>query len=415
MALYEWKGNDLEPANKVTFKAEERVERHLRHALRDAPDVLEEELFIVAEEYSNWEESGRSIDLLALDAKGRLVVVELKRTMTGDHMDLQAVRYAAMVANMTFNQVVEAHKDYLVRRGEEGDAEERIRAYFGERDDEVDSSVPRILLASGNFSLELTTNVLWLNDNGLDITCVRLDLHRIGEDLYLSSSQVIPVPQAGDYQIRLRDKAKEQRTRGAKPEEFPGPDEFYHSIRSAPGEHQDEIKRLYDWAMTLRQDGVCSHFVTSFSARRDGYGLKPLLRCGKKGKRGRLITIFNPVRHKRPGGGTDTGRVWEICDQMAGSAKNEVIQACVEEGLNEATAQKQYGKWNSGGPPRIWVRRSRFEMYALDSIVPVERAMGHNIKEDNTVHGPFTDELLDALFEAHHEATRNIKAQGDDA
>ena len=69
------------------------------------PEHLEEGLFIVAEEFGNWQDSGRSIDLLAVDSENRLVVIELKRTQTGDHSELQAIRYAAMVANMTLEQV----------------------------------------------------------------------------------------------------------------------------------------------------------------------------------------------------------------------------------------------------------------------------------------------------------------------
>ena len=418
MALYEWNENSLEPATQVTFEDEQRPERDIQRALRDAPDVLEKGLLIVAEEYSNWEESWRSIDLLALDREGRLVVVELKRTLTGDHMDLQAVRYAAMVANMTFNQVVEAHQKYLLARNEDDDAAERIREHLGELGDEIDSSVPRILLASGNFSSELTTSVLWLNDNGLEIACVRLDLHRTSGGLYLTSSRVIPIPQASDYQVRIRDKKKEQRARapGLGVQEFEGPDKFRDSIRSAPKEHQAKLTKLYDWAMTLQKEGVCSHFVTTFSARRDGYGLKPLLRHGRKGQRGLLISIYNPARHQRPGDDTATGKVWAICDEMPGATRKEIIQACVEGGLNEATAQTQYGKWNSGGPPRIWVWKSEFEKFAPDSILPVQQEMGHEIGEGNKVKGPITDELLAAFFQAHQEASRNIiKAQGDDA
>jgi hypothetical protein len=41
-----------------------------------------------------------------------LVVVELKRTDDGGHMELQAVRYAAMVSSMTFDQLVGAHAHF---------------------------------------------------------------------------------------------------------------------------------------------------------------------------------------------------------------------------------------------------------------------------------------------------------------
>ena len=52
----------------TTFEAEQLQEANLQRLLRDQPDVLEEGLFIVAEEYGNWEDSNRRIDLLALDS-----------------------------------------------------------------------------------------------------------------------------------------------------------------------------------------------------------------------------------------------------------------------------------------------------------------------------------------------------------
>ena len=79
--------------------------RGLEHVLRDHIDVLGDDLLVIAEEYGEWEDARRRIDLLALDKQRRLVVIELKRTETGGHMELQAIRYAAMVSAMTFEQV----------------------------------------------------------------------------------------------------------------------------------------------------------------------------------------------------------------------------------------------------------------------------------------------------------------------
>ena len=53
---------------------------------------------VLAEEFGEWEASRRRIDLLVLDKDANLVVVELKRTDDGGHMELQALRYAAMVS-----------------------------------------------------------------------------------------------------------------------------------------------------------------------------------------------------------------------------------------------------------------------------------------------------------------------------
>ena len=64
---------------------------NLQRMLSVQPDVLEVGLFILADEYGDWVEANRRIDLLALDNKGRLVVVELKRSDWDDsHMELQS-------------------------------------------------------------------------------------------------------------------------------------------------------------------------------------------------------------------------------------------------------------------------------------------------------------------------------------
>ncbi|AIM40612.1 hypothetical protein [Vibrio phage VpKK5] len=52
----------------------------------------------------------------------------------------------------------------------------------------------------------------------------------------------------------------------------------------------------------------------------------------------------------RPKAGTATGKVWEIADGLYKAAgnvpeRNDVVAACVAEGINPATASTQFGKW----------------------------------------------------------------------
>lgn len=52
----------------------------------------------------------------------------------------------------------------------------------------------------------------------------------------------------------------------------------------------------------------------------------------------------------RPGKGTATGIVWDVCDELTTELgrqpeRKEVIAKCEHEGINKATASTQYGKW----------------------------------------------------------------------
>ena len=105
-----------------------------------------------------------------------------------------------MVANMTLDQAVDAHQGYMDIRGIEGEAESRIRDHLGAYDEDISISTrnPRIILASANFSTELTTSVLWLSDVGLDITCVKLQPYRVNGSVFVERSQVLPMTEAAD-------------------------------------------------------------------------------------------------------------------------------------------------------------------------------------------------------------------------
>jgi len=174
---------------------------------------------ILAEEFGSWDESMRRIDLLGLDKECRLVVIELKRTDDGGHMELQAIRYAAMVSSMSFDQAVVAHRVYLDAQGRNDvDAQASIIEFLGVSAGErpaLSQSV-RIVLAAADFKKEITTTVLWLNANGLDVRCVRMRPHSYGiGKVLLDVQQVIPLPEAAEYQIAIQQKTAEvQAARG---------------------------------------------------------------------------------------------------------------------------------------------------------------------------------------------------------
>ena len=215
MALFEITEGGLKLVPEESFSDAGFKERQdLQQWLRMHPAAFDEPLLIISEEYCEWEDSKRRIDLLAIDEEANLVVIELKRTEDGGHMDLQAIRYAAMISAMGFEDVVQAYSDYLQKHqpSEKENARQLILSFLGMENDSDEvvavSTTPRILLVSANFSPEITTTVLWLIDCGLNIRCLQVVPYKIGDKHLIDLRQVIPLKQASEYQVRLRKKGE---------------------------------------------------------------------------------------------------------------------------------------------------------------------------------------------------------------
>jgi hypothetical protein len=154
-----------------------RERSDIQRLLRTQINVLGDDLYVLAEEFSEWDDSKRRVDLLAVDKKAQLVVIELKRTADGGHMDLQAIRYASMVAAMTFDRAVEIHAAFLQRIGKPADeAKAELLKFLGwhEPDEENFAGDVRIVLVSEGFSKEFTTAVLWLRDRQYKLLADRI-------------------------------------------------------------------------------------------------------------------------------------------------------------------------------------------------------------------------------------------------
>src|SRR5271167_3219446 len=113
MPIFQVTPNELKALLETSFGAEGIMERKdIQRLLRDQISVLAKNLMVIAEEFGDWVDSSRRIDLLCIDSDANIVVIELKRTEDGGHMELQALRYAAMVSKMTFDQLVETFARY---------------------------------------------------------------------------------------------------------------------------------------------------------------------------------------------------------------------------------------------------------------------------------------------------------------
>ena len=214
MPIYQIDNKGITSLERTTFAQHDlRERRDLQSLLKNHIEVISPDTLIVAEEFSDWEESRRRIDLLGIDKDANLVVLELKRTEDGGHMEFQAIRYAAMISTLTFERLVRIYEGYLQENKSDRDATESLLEFleWSEPQEELFGKEVRIVLASGEFSRELTTSVMWLNEYGLDIRCVRMQPYASEDRLLLDVQIIIPVPEASDYQVSIREKKQEER------------------------------------------------------------------------------------------------------------------------------------------------------------------------------------------------------------
>ena len=248
MPIYELRDDRIHSIPRTHFASEGIKERDdLQRLLRDQPDLIDEGLMVLAEEFGDWTDSSRRIDLLCLDSIANLVVVELKRTADGGHMELQALRYAAMVSTMTFDQAVMANSAYLKQRGREGDARDAVLEHLGWEEPEEDRFAVdiRVVLVSEDFSREITTAVMWLNERDLDIRCVRLSPYLSEGRVLLDIQQVIPLPEAADYQVRIKEKEQRKRSSSWQPKTMP---EIWKEFENrCPPDEVALARDLYAW------------------------------------------------------------------------------------------------------------------------------------------------------------------------
>jgi hypothetical protein len=214
MPLYEVTAELLKRIEETSFyEARIRERADLQRLLRSQIEIVIPDALVIAEEFGEWEESRRRIDLLAIDKDANLVVIELKRTEDGGHMELQALRYAAMISTMTFDNAVTVYGEYLKRSGRELDPQQELLDFleWDEKNEEHFAQDVRIILVSAEFSKELTGSVLWLNSYGLDIRCVRIKPYQDNGRILIDVQQVIPLPEATEYQVQVNVKNRQER------------------------------------------------------------------------------------------------------------------------------------------------------------------------------------------------------------
>jgi hypothetical protein len=200
------------PVDRVDLSDLELREReHLQEWVLANPAVLGPGVEIITSEYDRWQTAGGTpvldrLDILAIDPDGRIVVAELKRGMAPHTVYMQAVNYAAMVSRLTPDDIAELYAATHRRAGEDRDAASALTVLTTERLLTAESiRRPRIVLVASDFPAPVTSAVVWLNEQSVDISLIRYRLYQLADgQLVVSFTRLYPVSDVEEFTIGRR-------------------------------------------------------------------------------------------------------------------------------------------------------------------------------------------------------------------
>ncbi len=186
-----------------------REHEHLQEWVVANPDVLGEGVMVVTAEYGRWVTWSGSremdrLDVLGLGTDGRLVVAELKRGRAPDTVDMQALKYAAMVSRFDADRLADAHAAFLKTRGEvisDSEAMDRLNNHAQFSMDAETLRTPRVVLLASSFPHTVTSTAVWLSEMGIDISLVQFQAYRVSDRILVSVSTLYPVKDVEEFTV----------------------------------------------------------------------------------------------------------------------------------------------------------------------------------------------------------------------
>jgi len=168
--------------------------------------ILGEDLLIIGKEVTL--PSGKRLDLLAIDKKANLVIIELKRDDSGEAVEWQAIKYASYCANFLPDEIYRQFARYLGKSDPE--ARKAIEEFIDVDLEDLNDS-QRIILTARQFNSEVASAVFWLREHGLDIQCTRIAPYVDADGtLFITPETIIPLPEAKDYIERKEKKQQSE-------------------------------------------------------------------------------------------------------------------------------------------------------------------------------------------------------------
>lgn len=174
-------------------------QKSIRAILRDCISTISPNMMVITENFKDTKNGIDQVDLLCLDRDLNLVVIEFL-SPNGNSGNLSSIKNSALISNISFEDVVESHQNFLNKsRAEKIDAQEEILKFLGKSYLAVKASLPksvRIILVSKEIQAEIEATANWLKNNGINIGWVSIKRFQIDERVWIEVDQIISLEES---------------------------------------------------------------------------------------------------------------------------------------------------------------------------------------------------------------------------
>ncbi|MGA1844932.1 MAG: hypothetical protein ACMUIS_10265 [bacterium] len=176
------------------------LEGFIDDKIAETPQLLGEPLLLIGRQVV-MQTAEDKVDFLALDVKGNAVLVEVKRSLDRESLDIRSLRYAAHLAKWMPKEFETLAKGFLGRGGDPGFDFNQVFAEFckdaGLKKIPPINQEQRIIVTGSLIGDSLITYSLWLRKHTIDVTVVELQAFKDEGTILIQPDILVPTERSG--------------------------------------------------------------------------------------------------------------------------------------------------------------------------------------------------------------------------
>lgn len=187
------RGKELQPENRI--REENILGGDLEDKIATDPDLLGEPLLLIGRQVVLQDKNDR-LDFLALDTKGNSVVIEIKRSLTQEALDITSLRYASYLSKWKLEDFENQTRKFLKKVG---DPNFDFVAFFKSFCQGVGvKTIPkinqnqRVIVTGSIINDNLSRFAMWLRDRHIDVTVVELQMFKDEDTILIKPDFIVP-------------------------------------------------------------------------------------------------------------------------------------------------------------------------------------------------------------------------------